>query len=84
MSTSTYQPTFLAVEERDGRATLAGRRRFLTDIEAATAAAAEIQGRVFAIEPVEVVDITPVSASAHVRLIDVPTLNDIESMGEVA
>lgn len=90
MSTSTPQPTFLAVEERDGRATLAGRRRFLTDIETATAAAEEIHGCVFAIEPVEVAAFTPISASAHVRLVDVPTLNDLapfedaEQMEDVA
>lgn len=71
----TDNPTFLAVETRDGRATLGGKRRLLDDLDEATEVADEIDGQIFALEPIEVVDITPVSASAHVRLIDVPALD---------
>lgn len=71
----TDHPTFLAIETRDGRATLGGRRRLLDDFDDAVETAEQIDGQVFALEPVEAVDITPVSASAHVRLIDVPALD---------
>lgn len=74
MST-TQNPTFLAVETHEGRATLGGKRRLLDDLTEAVEAADEIDGRVFALEPVEVVDITPVSASTHVRLVGVPGLD---------
>ncbi|MFB7843596.1 hypothetical protein [Microbacterium sp. NPDC056052] len=70
MSTSTPQPTFLAVEERDGHPTLGGRRQFLDTFDAEVAE----EMRLFALEPVEIVTIVPVSASKHVRLIDVPAL----------
>ncbi len=71
----TANPTFLAVETRAGRATLGGRRRLLDDLSEAVQAVEEIDGRLYAIEPVEVVAMTPVSASAHVRLVGVPSLD---------
>ena len=71
----TDNPTFLAVETRAGRATLAGRRRLLDDLDAAVESAEEMDGQLYALEPVEVVDITPVAASAHIRLVDVPGLD---------
>ncbi|WP_417510631.1 hypothetical protein [Microbacterium sp.] len=72
---TTDHPTFLAVETREGRATLGGKRRLLDDLTEAVEAADEIDGQVFALEPVEVVDITPVSASTHIRLVGVPGLD---------
>lgn len=78
MSTSTQHPTFLAVEERRGHATLGGRRRFLDEFDPEVAE----EMRLFALEPVEIVDIVPVSASAHIRLIDVPALTVPEAAGE--
>jgi len=71
----TDNPTFLAVETRHGRATLGGRRRLLDDIDEAVQTAEEIAGRLYALEPIEVVAMTPVSASAHVRLVGVPTID---------
>ncbi|MGN7861488.1 hypothetical protein ACTJI8_12985 [Microbacterium sp. 22303] len=78
MSTSTHQPTFLAVEERDGHPTLGGRRQFLDEFDAEVAE----ELRLFALEPVEIVDIVPIAASRHVRLVDVPPLT--EPIDEVA
>ena len=72
MSTSTNKPTFLAVEERDGHPTLGGRRQFLDEFDAEVAE----ELRLFALEPVEIVDIVPIAASKHIRLIDVPALTD--------
>lgn len=72
MSTSTHQPTFLAVEERGGQPTLGGRRQFLDAFDAEVAE----EMRLFALEPVEIVDIVPIAATAHVRLIDIPALTD--------
>lgn len=71
---TTQNPTFLTVETHEGRATLGGKRRLLDDFSEAAEVAEEIDGQIFALEPVEAVDITPVSASAHVRLIDIPAL----------
>lgn len=72
---TTQNPTFLAVETHEGRVTLSGKRRLLDDLDEATEVADEIDGQVFALEPVEVVDIAPVSASAHIRLVDLPGLD---------
>lgn len=72
---TTQNPTFLAVETHEGRATLGGKRRLLDDFDEAAEMADEIDGQVFALEPVEMVDITPVSASTHIRLIDLPGLD---------
>lgn len=38
--------------------------------------------RLFALEPVEIIDIVPIAASRHVRLIDMPPLT--EPIDEVA
>lgn len=65
----TEQPTFLAVETREGRASLAGKRRLLDTVEEAADAAEEIGGQVFALEPVETdAPFAPVASIRHVRL----------------
>ncbi|KDA05547.1 hypothetical protein DC31_13725 [Microbacterium sp. CH12i] len=61
-------PNFLALETRDGRATLGGKRRLLDDFDEAVEAADEIDGQVFAIEPIEAAPFAPVAAITHVRL----------------
>ena len=65
---TTENPTFLAVETREGRATLAGKRRLLDDFDEAAEIADEIDGQVYAIEPVEAAPFTPVPAVRHVRV----------------
>lgn len=70
-------PTFLTVETHEGRATLGGRRRLLDDFDEAAEIAEEIDGQVFALEPVEPVEIAPVPAVCHVRLADVQVLATI-------
>lgn len=72
-------PTFLTVETHEGRATLGGRRRLSGDFEEAAEIAEEIDGQVFALEPVEAVDIVPVPAVRHIRLADVPELAPIDT-----
>lgn len=65
---TTENPTFLAVETREGRATLAGKRRLLDDFDEAAEIADEIDGQVFAIEPIEAAPFVPVPAVRHVRI----------------
>lgn len=65
---TTQNPTFLAVETHDGRATLGGRRRLLDNFDDAVESAEEMDGQVFAIEPVESAPFAPVAAITHVRL----------------
>lgn len=65
----TTNPTFLAVETRDGRATLGGKRRLLDDLDTAVEAADEIDGQLFAIEAVENAPFAPVPAIRHVRIV---------------
>lgn len=67
----TENPTALVVETRDGRATLAGKRRLLDDLTEAAEVADEFDGQVFAIEPVEVTPpFSPIPAVRHVRVSD--------------
>ena len=61
-------PTFLAVETREGRANLAGKRRLVDDFDEAVEVADEIDGQVFALEPVEAAPFQPVPAVRHVQL----------------
>lgn len=72
---ATETPTYLAVETHEGRANLAGKRRLLTDLDDAVEVASEIFGQLYALEPVEIVNITPISATVHVSLVNVPTLD---------
>lgn len=64
----TENPTFLAVETHDGHANLGGKRRLLDDFDEASEVADEIDGQVFALEPVEEAPFVPVAAVCHVRL----------------
>ena len=64
----TENPTALVVETREGRATLAGKRRLLDDFTEAAEIADEIDGQVFAIEPIEQAPYTPIPAARHVRI----------------
>ena len=64
----TTNPTFLALETHDGRATLGGRRRLLDDFDEAVEAAEEIDGQVFAIEAIEAAPFEPIAAITHVRI----------------
>ncbi|WP_193596118.1 hypothetical protein [Microbacterium sp. YJN-G] len=66
----TENPTALVVETRDGRATLAGKRRLLDDFDEAAEVADEIDGQVFALELVEAAPFVPLPAVQHVRLTD--------------
>lgn len=61
-------PTFLALETHDGRATLGGRRRLLDDFVEAVETAEEIDGQVFAIEAIEAAPFAPIAAITHVRI----------------
>lgn len=64
----TENPTFLAVETREGRPSLAGKRRLLDDLDEAVEVADEIDGQVYALEPIEPAPFAPVPAINHVRL----------------
>lgn len=75
----TENPTFLAVETREGRAHLAGKRRLLDDFDEAAEVADEIDGQVFALEPVEAGPFAPVPAINHVRLQGDPYSNPLDA-----
>lgn len=67
---TNQNPTFLAVETHEGRATLGGKRRLLDDFDTAAEVADEIDGQVFALEPIEAAPFAPVPAVQHVRITD--------------
>lgn len=69
---TTENPTFLTVETREGVATLAGKRRLTADFDEATGLADEIDGQVFALEPIEPAPFIPVPATTHVRVLSDP------------
>lgn len=75
----TENPTFLAVETHEGRATLGGKRRLLDDFDEATEVADEIDGQVFALEPVEPGPFAPVPAVRHVRVSGDPYSNPLDA-----
>lgn len=53
MNMSSSDPTFLVAEERDGRPVMNGRRQVVDGLDTALDAAVAVDGRAYALEPVE-------------------------------